>query len=116
MLINTYFYKYHFECWPLFWRQVVVSYFEISSGTLFRIKLYLRDMLDTIVDINIKDKEEPTSSRRNNFLSCSSSFRFSFWQEVNWKWFNVVRVMLDTMVDVDIKDKEESIKKLPYNC
>ena len=37
----------HFECtqWPLLWRQVVVSYFEISSGSLFRIKLYLESTL-----------------------------------------------------------------------
>ena len=32
--------------WHLIWRHVVVSYFEISSGTLFRVKLYFYKISD----------------------------------------------------------------------
>ena len=74
---------------------------------------YLMDMLDTIVDVDIKDKKESIKYLVDEIiLSCFTSFRSSFLQEFNWKWFYEIRVM----VDVNIQNKEESIKKLTYNC
>ena len=91
----------------------LINFFDVMFYIIFDGELiandfkYLRDILDTMVDI--KDKEEFI---KKFFLSYHTSFRPSFWRETDCKWFKYIRDMLDTMVDVDIKDKKEFIKQL----
>ena len=103
---NNFFLSCYTSFCSVFDQFLMGNWLQIISST------YLRDMLDTMVGVDVRDKESSSSSWWNYFLSCSTLFRSSFWQEISWKWFYVLRVMLDTMVDVDIKDKEESHKKL----
>ena len=48
----------------------------------------LRDMLETMVDFDIKDKEA-SSSWWNYFLSYYTSFQSCFWWEIDCRWFQV---------------------------
>ena len=72
---------------------------------------YLRDMQDTMLDVDIKDKEEFIKKLMKLFFChVIHHFGIGFDRELIANDFEYLRDMLDTMVVVNIKDKEEFIK------
>ena len=61
--------------WPLFWRQVFVSQFEMSSGTLSRIKSCLQDNFNALI-IKI-------SFRKCNYTFLSLTIKIFLWP-IKW--------------------------------